>query len=103
MTIYIALLRFLRNACTVEFPDFPGLTITLPSAAQARTHARVILLRHVEDLRSRHGALPAPTPAGQIMGRQRNRDAVPMLVRVPLAESQRLSLPLVPGADLPDR
>ncbi len=87
MTIYIALLRFLRNACTVEFPDFPGLTVTIPNAAQARTHASHILLRHVEELRGRHGALPAPTPAGQIMGRLRNRNAVPMLVRVPTGGS----------------
>jgi hypothetical protein len=87
MTIYIALLRCLRNACTVEFPDFPGLTVTIPNVAQARTHASGILLRHVAELRTRHGALPPPTPAGQIMGRRRNRDAVPMLVRVPTTES----------------
>ncbi len=87
MTIYIALLRFLRNACTVEFPDFPGLTVTIANAAQARTHASGILLRHVHELARRHGALPVPTPAGQIMGRRRNRDAVPMLVRVPRIDS----------------
>ena len=86
MTIYIALLPFLRNACTVEFPDFPGLTVTIPNASAARTHASGILLRHVEELRRHNGALPAPTPAGQIMGRRRSRDAVPMLIRVPPQE-----------------
>jgi hypothetical protein len=87
MTIYIALLRFLRNACTVEFPDFPGLTVTLPNASVARTHASGVLLRHVQELRGRNGALPSPTPAGQIMGRRHSRDAVPMLIRVPPLDS----------------
>ena len=86
MTIYIALLRFLRNACTVEFPDFPGLTVTIPNVTTARTHASSILVRHVQELRRRNGAVPAPTPAGRIMGRRRSRDAVPMLIRVPPIE-----------------
>lgn len=86
MTIYIALLRFLRNACTVEFPDFPGLTVTIPNAAVARTHASGILLRHIQELRRRNRALPAPTPAGQVMGSRRSRHAVPMLIRVPPRE-----------------
>jgi hypothetical protein len=87
MTIYIALLRFLRNACTVEFPDFPNLAVTVLNAAQARTRASAILLQHARELARRRAALPAPTPAGQIMGRRRNRDAVPMLVRVPPIDS----------------
>jgi hypothetical protein len=86
MTIYIALLRFLRNACIVEFPDFPGLTVTIPNPAAARTQASGILLRHIQELRHRNRAPPAPTPAGQIMGRRRSHDAVPMLIRVPPLE-----------------
>ena len=87
MTIYIALLRFLRNACTVEYPDFPGLSVTIPNPARARVQASGILLRHIQELRRRNGTLPAPTPAGQIMGRRRSHDAVPMLIRVPPLES----------------
>ena len=87
MTIYIALLRSLQNACTVEFPDFSGLTVTTPNATLARARASDLLRRHIEELRRRNGALPAPTPAGYIMGGRRSRDAVPMLIRVPPLES----------------
>jgi hypothetical protein len=87
MTIYIALLRFLRNACIVEFPDFPELTVTIPNPAAARTQASGILLRHIQEVRHRNGAPPPPTPAGKIMGRRRSHDAVPMLIRVPPLES----------------
>ena len=86
MMIYLALLRFLRNPCTVEFPDFPGLTGTMPNPAQARTHASGVLLRHAQELRSdaapcRHRRRQARSWGG------RNGDAVPMLVRVPPIES----------------
>src|SRR5216683_210849 len=87
MTTYFALLRCLRNACTVEFPDFPGLTVTIPNPAAAHVQASGLLLRHIQELRRRNDALPAPTPAGQIMGQRRSQDAVPMLIRVPPPES----------------
>lgn len=84
MPTYIGLIRVCGDSFTVEFPDFPDLYMTDASLVWARIGAHEMLKRRVAELHRRQEVPPVPLPPDRIMREQRNRHAVPLLLRVAL-------------------
>jgi len=82
MPTYIGLIRVCGHTFTVEFPDFPDLYTADQSLVWARIGAHEMLKRRIADMHCRQEEPPAPMRADRILREHRNRNAVPILLRV---------------------
>ena len=85
MTSYIALIRKAPDSdFSVDFPDFPGCITAGHDLDEARRMAAEALAFHIEGLQQDDAPIPAPAPLNAIMADAHNRDAVAVLVDVPV-------------------
>ena len=82
MAIYVGLIRRRETGFTVTFPDFPTLVVSAATSISARLGAQDLLQCRIAAMRRRREEPPAPMPIAYIVRDPRNRDAVPMLIRV---------------------
>ena len=85
MTAYVALLRKQSDSdYGVDFPDFPGCISAGETLEDARRMALEAVLLHIEGLIEDGEAIPAPSTLDEIMTDPHHRDAVAVLVDVPV-------------------
>ncbi len=88
MATYIALIRKDEGSdYGVDFPDFPGCVTAGRTLEEARRMATEALGLHVEGLLADQQALPEASGLDAIMADPANRDAVAVLVEVPLGDA----------------
>jgi predicted RNase H-like HicB family nuclease len=85
MTAYVALLRKESDSdYGVDFPDFPGCITAGTTLDDARRMAAEALEFHVEGMIADGAPIPAPSSLDAIMADPQHRDAVAVLVDVPI-------------------
>lgn len=85
MTAYVALLRKEPDSdYGVDFPDFPGCITAGTTLEDARRMAVEALQLHIEGMTEDGEPIPAPSPLDEIMADPHHRDAVAVLVDVPV-------------------
>jgi predicted RNase H-like HicB family nuclease len=85
MTAYVALLRKQpQSDYGVDFPDFPGCITAGETLEDARRMAVKALQLHIEGLIEDGHPIPVPSTLDDIMTDPHHRDAVAVLVDVPV-------------------
>jgi predicted RNase H-like HicB family nuclease len=85
MISYIALIRKeAKSDYGVDFPDFPGCITAGSTLDEARELAHEALLAHIDLMQESGEALPEATSLEKIMSSSENKDAVAILVSVPV-------------------
>jgi hypothetical protein len=82
MATYVGLIHIHSDFQCVDFPDFPGLTVTGTNLTLVRIEAHELLIRRVSEMQRRQEPVPPPQPIARIMLDPRSRKAMPLLLRV---------------------
>jgi predicted RNase H-like HicB family nuclease len=101
MTSTIALIRKEPDSdYAVDFPDFPGAITAGRTLEEARRLAAEALEFHIDGLIEDGEAIPEPTSLDTIMADPHNRDAVAILVDLPVKSARSLRVNITLPEDI---